>query len=327
METIVDNGKTFVKATTLAKKYHYTTDYIGQLCRKDKVDAQLIGRAWFVNEDSLINHKADRYTATRSSEIIINKSVFSERDNLPVIARLEVRPVLSKATHRSFSQNQTPVTYNFKAHGVQRVSTYLADDSDLKPAPLQVVANSAIVPNQPEKPAKIRVILDENASRRLAFEELPAVLLRGNLHINSLDEAELFAEVEPVSLENIRFSPKSITKPTGQMVDEHDSKARGKLPIHLITENSQRTTALPDFHISPVHLEQRDLLVENETVRLVSSVHFVVVPVLVCLSVIGSVLLLGLAGLVETDGSGFNQSVTFSLAAAIESVSEVAKSY
>ena len=327
METIIDKGKTFVKATALAKKYHYTTDYIGQLCRKDKVEAKLIGRAWFVNEDSLINHKSDRYTATRSTEIIINKSVFSERDNLPVATRLEVRPVLSKTTHRSFSQNQAPVTYNFKTHTADRVSTYSADSSELKPAPLQVVAKRPILPTLPQKPAKIKVILDEIAVHRLAFEELPEVQLRGKLQIDSLDEADLFAEVEPVSVENISFAPQSITKSIGQITDGYDSKARNKLTIQSSSQSNQRTTVQADFEPSPVHLEQKNLSVENDTVRLVSSVHFVVVPVLVCLSVIGSVLLLGLAGLVETDGSGFNQSVTFSLAAAIESVSEVVRSY
>lgn len=64
MERISTNGEIYVKASTIARELGYTADYVGQLCRGGKVDAQLIGRSWFVNERSIREHKQDRYRST-----------------------------------------------------------------------------------------------------------------------------------------------------------------------------------------------------------------------------------------------------------------------
>ncbi len=213
METILDNGVTYVKATALAKKYRYTTDYIGQLCRSGKVDAKLIGRAWFVSEASLVSHKNDRYSAARSAEIAINKSLVSDRESHPVALRREVRPVLSKSAHRSILQIAEPKTYNFESRGAARISTYHPDNESLEPAvfnsTVKLVAHSE-EPAVEEKPKKINVSLGEKASRTLAFEELPEVALRGDLTIDSLDDPDLYTEVEPVRSENLQFAPQSV---------------------------------------------------------------------------------------------------------------------
>ena len=105
METISHDGKVFTKATVLAKKFRYTTDYIGQLCRAGKVESQLIGRAWFVTEESLNELKSKRYSATRAPEIIINDSVFSVKNPLRSLPR-SIAPVLSKTTYRNLRTEQ-----------------------------------------------------------------------------------------------------------------------------------------------------------------------------------------------------------------------------
>lgn len=35
----------------------YMADYIGQLCRAGKIDCRQVGRVWFVNEESILNHQ------------------------------------------------------------------------------------------------------------------------------------------------------------------------------------------------------------------------------------------------------------------------------
>ena len=98
METVNHNGLVYVKASTLAKRHRYTTDYIGQLCRQHKIDAQLVGRAWFVNEGSLLNHKIDLKKDTRANEIISKNS--TEMSTLgDGSVRLPVHAGLSKKTH------------------------------------------------------------------------------------------------------------------------------------------------------------------------------------------------------------------------------------
>ena len=62
----IDNEK-YVKATDIARELGYTADYVGQLCRAGKVDAQLVGRSWYVSEDSLKGHKKTRYRSTKQA--------------------------------------------------------------------------------------------------------------------------------------------------------------------------------------------------------------------------------------------------------------------
>lgn len=61
MEILTIDGKDYVKASKLAREFGYTSDYIGQLCRAEKVDAQLVGRSWYVHRDSLEDHKEGLY--------------------------------------------------------------------------------------------------------------------------------------------------------------------------------------------------------------------------------------------------------------------------
>ena len=66
MDKVTFEGVEYVKASALAKQFKYTSDYIGQLCRAKKVDARLVGRTWFVNPESVIEHKQGKYKKTAS---------------------------------------------------------------------------------------------------------------------------------------------------------------------------------------------------------------------------------------------------------------------
>ena len=61
MEVVIFEGKEYTKASVLAARFRYTSDYLGQLCRGKKVDARLVGRAWYINLDSLNHHRDGRY--------------------------------------------------------------------------------------------------------------------------------------------------------------------------------------------------------------------------------------------------------------------------
>ena len=99
MKTVTIEGEVYTKASILAEKFAYTTDYIGQLCRSNKVEARLVGRAWYVNEYSLSNHKNTRYEILRANEKISKLS--SELLLVPEGSKIVVNPTLSKLTKRS----------------------------------------------------------------------------------------------------------------------------------------------------------------------------------------------------------------------------------
>lgn len=65
METLVLDGKSYVKASKAARDLGYATDYVGQLCRSGKVSAHLIGRTWYVNVDELGTHRIEKKRMSR----------------------------------------------------------------------------------------------------------------------------------------------------------------------------------------------------------------------------------------------------------------------
>ncbi|MBU6390407.1 hypothetical protein KGQ31_02570, partial [Patescibacteria group bacterium] len=48
------NGKKFISARQAARLTGYASDYVGQLCRAGKVDSKMVGRSWYVSEESIL---------------------------------------------------------------------------------------------------------------------------------------------------------------------------------------------------------------------------------------------------------------------------------
>ncbi len=56
-KALIIDGKTYISAKNATQLVGYTSDYIGQLCRANKIPAKLVGRSWYVSEQDLIRHK------------------------------------------------------------------------------------------------------------------------------------------------------------------------------------------------------------------------------------------------------------------------------
>ena len=50
MEELIFAGNKYISSKRAAKLTGYTTDYIGQMCRAEKMDCRLVGRNWYINE-------------------------------------------------------------------------------------------------------------------------------------------------------------------------------------------------------------------------------------------------------------------------------------
>jgi hypothetical protein len=107
-DSIILEGKIYISAKRAAKIINYAQDYIGQLCRANKLECKMIGRAWFVTEESLIAHRENSIDSTeeRALKIIkdndlktretIKTTLESEKNaphNLPAL--IPVFPILS----------------------------------------------------------------------------------------------------------------------------------------------------------------------------------------------------------------------------------------
>lgn len=58
-DSFIFEGKKYISARRASKISDYSSDYIGQLCRAEKLDSRMIGRAWFITEESLHLHQAN----------------------------------------------------------------------------------------------------------------------------------------------------------------------------------------------------------------------------------------------------------------------------
>ncbi len=336
METIEFAGVAFVKVTVLAKKYRYTTDYIGQLCRSGKVEAKLVGRAWFVNEESLVNHKSDRYGATRTAEITIHKSLHSDRSEQSVIARREVHPTLSKVTARSLGAHMSE-RHEFSSQNGPRISVYHKDTDDLKPVGTAKVRDLKLAPEQwgdqaIPLPQKVNIVLAEKAVHNLPFDHTPEILLQGVLPVLSLDEASLYADTEPVTkLQMVSRPPeqlKEMTYPNVSVTRRYQTvhkapvlaKSHTNQEKQVLESNVSKTTpnleSVPNSKIIPEQFSPNQTVVEFRP-KLVgapkskSKVSFVVVPIFVGVAMIVCASIFSLTSFVESDGTVLKQSVKF----------------
>ena len=57
MDEMILNGKNHVSSKRAAEITGYAKDYIGQLCREGRIEARLVGRSWYVDEESLRRHR------------------------------------------------------------------------------------------------------------------------------------------------------------------------------------------------------------------------------------------------------------------------------
>ena len=73
MDEIIIDDKKYVSSKQAAKLTGYAKDYVGQLCREGRVQARLVGRAWYVLESAIQDHRfgtPDAKTDTKSTESI-----------------------------------------------------------------------------------------------------------------------------------------------------------------------------------------------------------------------------------------------------------------
>lgn len=57
MDELIFAGNKYISSKRAGKLTGYTADYIGQMCRADKIQCRLVGRNWYVNEKEIWEHK------------------------------------------------------------------------------------------------------------------------------------------------------------------------------------------------------------------------------------------------------------------------------
>jgi hypothetical protein len=241
MKDITINGVLYLPATTLAKEFRYTTDYIGQLCRAKKVDAQLVGRSWYVNPLSLKSHKNNKTKKVIYSDITINKAVdleVSESYTSSAPTEIGIRKV--EITNDRAVKSLPFVHNNFVKRLTWQPVKYQEDEDELIPK----------VEKQSLKSHKVDVDLADSADiaikssskpTKLVAEELPEVSLKGELKVTNIDD--YFDDIiEDIKKEEV-YEPEEISV---AMEDEISNESELEEELEVIDEATYKIT--PNLH-------------------------------------------------------------------------------
>ena len=93
MELDIFSGEQeYISASQASQKTGYAGDYVGQLCRAQKIPSKLVGRTWYVILPALLEHKRTRRLGrAKKSSLPSNFSYEADnRPNLPTLARSQV---------------------------------------------------------------------------------------------------------------------------------------------------------------------------------------------------------------------------------------------
>ncbi len=113
MDTVVFADKKYIKASKAALASGYTADYVGQLCRKGKIDAVLLGKTWYVHEDSLNSHKQN---SDRANGEVTRKDVRKQREELINQEAPRTKVATESAHWRRLLE--TPISYSSESENL-----------------------------------------------------------------------------------------------------------------------------------------------------------------------------------------------------------------
>lgn len=192
METVELDGVRYVKASVAAKKFKYTQDYIGQLCRGKKIDARLVGRTWFVNTDSIDDHRSNKYKNRKTDDASIEHSSVQvqveERDE-DSVKFTPVEPVITSKVAKSVV-NKKPTIHRTAAGQRKLTIEYSKDEESLLPTLTKRVEQPPR--SVPVLPANAKTVRIQSKRKRISFkpDELPEVSLSGKLKIEDYPDVE-----------------------------------------------------------------------------------------------------------------------------------------
>lgn len=66
-DSLAIDGKMYISSRRASEIAGYSKDYVGQLCRSGKLECRMVGRLWYVGEESLRKHQAETIKANQTS--------------------------------------------------------------------------------------------------------------------------------------------------------------------------------------------------------------------------------------------------------------------
>lgn len=253
MQKISFGDREYVKASEAAKRFKYTQDYIGQLCRGDKVDARLVGRVWYVNLDSITEYRKTKHATQKK----VSKNAQTAK---ATPKKRPVEPVVRAKTARKIQEA-------FPRDAIQATRHLLATYSRDKTANIPVLNSVAAEQSEETKPVVatkkdtprvvIKVRPNTKKPTKYTTEKLPEITLKSRLKVSgdiknlvpeSVDVYQAAAAPAVVGDSNITIKvTKASARPTQPPVNFHPQAVSvQKQPTeHKRTERKTRVSKKP----------------------------------------------------------------------------------
>jgi hypothetical protein len=246
MNTITIDSKKYVKATDIARELGYTADYVGQLCRARKVDAQLVGRSWYVSEDSIREHKQSRYRSTKkaSKETIAQSLEARDADSknspsTPLIAHKD-------NTRLSGEKLYTPAPSS-------KESYYFTDEAPLSPEGASKIKNGRL-PVSFDDAHKVEITSNSD-KYDFNLADNPELRFSGSLSISEVeDQPSTTKESGNIPMEKQEADNEGSVVPINRNVTAHSKKTKvseitSNIGVkHLRSDAKKRKRKLPVEH-------------------------------------------------------------------------------
>lgn len=195
MQKISFGNKEYVKASAVAKRFKYTQDYVGQLCRSKKVDARLVGRVWYVEPDSVADYRKTKHSTqktTTTEKVTINQTPKRNPNPKPVSAVLRSKTLKSTQQAPAMRAEATKVQYSSDSEvsipilgrSNDRQTLTVKSDSSKDDSPKAAAAKKPV--------QKIKIKKSGASKTNFRTEKLPEISLSGKLEVkDTSDEIEL----------------------------------------------------------------------------------------------------------------------------------------
>ena len=196
MQKISFGNKEYVKASAIAKRFRYTQDYVGQLCRNKKVDARLVGRTWYVEPDSVAAYRKTKHSTQKSTATKVALNTQSKRNPNPKSVAAVPRSKTLKSTQRpATSSSATPVTYSNDSEVSIPIVSKAEGTRSLKVTSGSNKKAPETEPTPAKKPTqKIKIKKSGSEKTNFKTEKMPEISLSGKLKVketsNEIEQKE-----------------------------------------------------------------------------------------------------------------------------------------
>ena len=330
MDTVILDGVQYIKASVAAKQFKYTADYVGQLCRGKKVDARLVGRTWFVNPDSLDEHKNGKH---KTKEKEVAKQVDREKESDSSERKTRVRRVSPVLNGKASRQLRTSVRDD--GIPVKVTASYESDEESLLPTLKKTQQPSAPKSIAVEYVASKRVKVKAQAKEsNFIAGDLPDVALSGKLSVSNIDESNISDVTSKNNdISDKREDIKKQSKPkkkVEKLKHVKSDKEAFVVPLHIDDSepefaeslNEQRSTLVQKTKkISPNASRRVSFTpsVVNELQKNRASAFVRLSPIIATVvAIVGVLTIFSATSIIQSDGSSVSSSVVLQLATLLD---------